>query len=156
MGRVGTAFAVAGVLGVATLRAARSAVSRWWARHRVTDGRPDPTGRPERRRADRPARGRWEVVTIHRPPEDVLAGGDWPEPLRRLDDAVQVELRELPGRATELAARPQSGPVPPGLAAHLVADDPVLAVRHALWQVKQLVETGRAPPADSSTGNHAD
>lgn len=130
MGRVGTAFAVVGVLGAATLRAVRAAVAR-----RLT-------GRPRRCYPQS-----WQVVAIARPPEEVLPAGIWPEPLRRLDGAVQVELRGPPdGRRTELAARPVTDPAPTGLAAHLIGDDPQLAVRHALWQAKQLAETGEPPP----------
>ncbi|MEV6814410.1 hypothetical protein [Micromonospora sp. NPDC051296] len=95
--------------------------------------------------------GRWQVVTVGRPPAEVLPGDEWPEPLRRLDGAVRVELRRAPGgRGTELAARPLPGVTPPGLAAHLVGDHPGLLVRQALWQVKQLVETGEVLRADRS------
>ncbi|WSG08399.1 hypothetical protein OIE53_00835 [Micromonospora sp. NBC_01739] len=130
MGRVGTGFAVLGVLGTATLRALRTALGR---RLRGRTGAPSGGTRS------------WQVIAIARPPEEVLPAGIWPEPLRRLDGAVQVELRGPPdGRRTELAARPVADPT--GLGAHLVADDPRLAVRHALWQAKQLAETGELPP----------
>ncbi|WP_434971428.1 hypothetical protein [Micromonospora peucetia] len=95
---------------------------------------------------------RWQVVTIDRAPGEVLPGGRWPEPLRRLDGAVQVELRPAPGcRGTELAARPLAGATAPaGLAAHLAGDDPGLLVRRALREVKQLAETGEVLRADRS------
>ena len=134
MGPVGTAFAVVGVLGAATLRAVRTALDRrltapprrWWTES-------------------------WQVVVIARPPEEVVPAGVWPEPLRRLDGAVQVELRGPPdGRRTELAARPVTDPAPTGLAAHLIGDDPQLAVHHALWQAKQLAETGEPPPTGTA------
>ncbi|MET8040315.1 hypothetical protein ABZU25_05545 [Micromonospora sp. NPDC005215] len=95
---------------------------------------------------------RWEVVTVDRPPEQVLPAGRWPEPLRRLDGAVEVRVRLAPGdRGTELAARPLAGVTPPvGLAAHLVGDDPGLLVRRALRQIKQRVEAGEVLRADRS------
>ncbi|MGC4814615.1 hypothetical protein ACLQ29_29135 [Micromonospora sp. DT228] len=95
---------------------------------------------------------RWEVVTVDRPPEQVLPAGPWPEPLRRLDGAVEVRVRPAPGdRGTELAARPVAGATPPvGLAAHLVGDDPGLLVRRALRQIKQRVEAGEVLRADRS------
>ncbi|MET8091422.1 hypothetical protein [Micromonospora sp. NPDC005220] len=107
-----------------------------------------------RRGADRHAAApaRWEVVTVDRPPEQVLPDGRWPEPLRRLDGAVEVRVRPAPGdRGTELAARPVAGVTPPtGLAAHLVGDDPGLLVRRTLRQIKQRVEAGEVLRADRS------
>ncbi|TQJ24396.1 hypothetical protein FBZ33_4727 [Micromonospora sp. A202] len=95
---------------------------------------------------------RWQVVTVDRPPEQVLPDGRWPEPLRRLGGAVEVRVRPAPGdRGTELAARPlPGGTPPPGLAAHLVGDDPGLLVRRTLRQVKQRVEAGEVLRADRS------
>ncbi|MEH0971759.1 hypothetical protein V6U77_11565 [Micromonospora sp. CPCC 205546] len=97
-----------------------------------------------------PRPARWQVVTVDRAPGEVLPDGRWPEPLRRLGAAVQVELRPAPGcRGTELAARPVPGAAPPaGLAAHLVGDDPGLLVRRALREAKQLAETGEVLRAD--------
>ncbi|MEU5905386.1 hypothetical protein ABZ780_13545 [Micromonospora sp. NPDC047467] len=101
---------------------------------------------------DPAATARWEVVTVDRPPEQVLPGGRWPEPLRRLDGAVEVRVRPAPGdRGTELAARPRASAAPTvGLAAHLVGDDPRLLVRRTLRQVKQHVEAGEVLRADRS------
>ncbi|MFG1918621.1 hypothetical protein [Micromonospora sp. NPDC048898] len=101
---------------------------------------------------DPAAAARWEVVTVDRPPEQVLPAGRWPEPLRRLDGAVEVRVRPAPGdRGTELAARPVAGATPPvGLAAHLVGDDPHLLVRRTLRQIKQRVEAGEVLRADRS------
>ncbi|MFJ2081921.1 hypothetical protein ACIOBK_05190 [Micromonospora chokoriensis] len=98
------------------------------------------------------ASARWEVVTVDRPPEQVLPGGRWPEPLHRLGGAIEVRARPAPGdRGTELAARPLAGgPPPAGLAAHLVGDDPALLVRRTLRQVKQRVEAGEVLRADRS------
>ncbi|MFG1777054.1 hypothetical protein ACGFIR_21810 [Micromonospora sp. NPDC049051] len=104
---------------------------------------------PTRGAGSGPRPARWQVVTVDRAPGEVLPGGRWPEPLRRLGRAVQVELRPAPGcRGTELAARPVPGAVPPGLAAHLVGDDPGLLVRRVLREVKQLAETGEVLRAD--------
>lgn len=95
---------------------------------------------------------RWEVVTVDRPPEQVLPNGRWPEPLRRLGGAIEVRVRPAPGdRGTELAARPLAGgPPPAGLAAHLVGDDPALLLRRTLRQVKQRAEAGEVLRADRS------
>nr|WP_233512711.1 hypothetical protein [Micromonospora deserti] len=99
------------------------------------------TGRP----------GRWQVVTVGRAPGEVLPGGRWPEPLRRLGGAIQVEVRPAPGcRGCELAARPLAGATPTGIVAHLLGDDPGLLIRAALRQVKQLAETGEVLRADRS------
>ncbi|MEV2238730.1 hypothetical protein [Micromonospora sp. NPDC049891] len=107
-----------------------------------------------RQRARRVARpGCWQVVTVDRPPEQVLPSAAWPEPLRRLDGAVEVAVAPAPGgRGTELAARARPHAVWPGLAAHLLGDDPGLLVRRTLWQVKQLVETGEVLRADRTPG----
>ncbi|WP_233579608.1 hypothetical protein [Micromonospora gifhornensis] len=132
MGQLRTALAVTGVLGAALLRTVRTAVVRRLRR---------------RSRSVRRWPEAWQVVAIARPPGEVLPEGVWPEPLRRLDGAIQVELRSPPdGRRTELAARPVTQPAPTGLAAHLIGDEPQLAVRHALWQAKQLAESGELPP----------
>ncbi|MFD2763463.1 hypothetical protein [Micromonospora eburnea] len=99
-----------------------------------------------------PRPGRWQVVTVAGRPEDVLPPGRWPEPLRRLDGAVEVYARPAPGgRGTELAARPLGGELRlPGLAAHLVGDDPGRFLRQALREAKQLAETGEVLRADRS------
>ncbi|RGC66116.1 hypothetical protein C5N14_25100 [Micromonospora sp. MW-13] len=95
--------------------------------------------------------GRWQVVTVDRPPERVLPGGRRPEPLRRLGDGVEVALRPAPGgRGTELAARSAGGGPLTGPAAHLVGDDPGLLIRETLRQVKQLAETGELLRPDRS------
>ncbi|WP_435209635.1 hypothetical protein [Micromonospora sp. bgisy143] len=94
----------------------------------------------------------WEVVTVDRPPGQVLPDGRWPEPLRRLDGVVEVRVRPAPGdRGTELSARPLArATAPAGLAAHLVGDDPHLLIRRTLRQVKQRVEAGEVLRADRS------
>jgi hypothetical protein len=97
--------------------------------------------------ADGDVPARWEVVTVDRPPEQVLPDGRWPDPLRSLDGAVEVRVRPAPGdRGTELAARPLVGRQRAGgLAAHVFGDDPGRQVRWTLDQVKQRVETGVEP-----------
>ncbi|MGW4296558.1 hypothetical protein ACWEH1_26465 [Micromonospora chersina] len=107
--------------------------------------------RPPRAAPD-PRPGRWQVVTMAGRPEDVLPPGRWPEPLRRLDGAVELSARPAPGgRGTELAIRPLGGePTLPGLAAHLVGDDPGRFLRQALREAKQLMETGEVLRADRS------
>ena len=99
-----------------------------------------------------PRPGRWQVVTVAGRLEEVVPGGRWPEPLRRLDGAVELSARPAPGgRGTELAVRPLGGePELPGLAAHLVGDDPGRFVRQVLREAKQLVETGEVLRADRS------
>ncbi|WFE52432.1 hypothetical protein [Micromonospora sp. WMMD1155] len=154
LARTGPAFG-SGALA----RAARSLrVPRWRGRPGADGGaatRAWPSA-PARGRTgadgDPVAPARWEVVTVDRPPEQVLPDGRWPEPLRRLGGAIEVRVRPAPGdRGTELAARPLvGGPAPAGLAAHLVGDDPALLVRRTLRQVKQRVEAGEVLRADRS------
>ncbi|MFV2101305.1 hypothetical protein [Micromonospora sp. LOL_024] len=159
VGRIGMVFAMAGVLGTAAAGSARAAVARGRAAiihpHAVGDR---PRTAPLHRRGDvsRPPAdshdgrpGRWQVVTVDRSPEEVLAVSARPEPLRRLGGGVEVTVRPAPGgRGTELAARPVPGAAWPGLAAHLLGDDSALLVRRTLWQVKQLVEAGEQLRAD--------
>ncbi|WP_442933352.1 hypothetical protein [Micromonospora psammae] len=137
MGRLtgGVLALAAAALGAAARRAV-VVPGRGWPRAAGADPRP----------------ARWQVVTVDRPAAEVLPGGRWPEPLRRLDGAVEVHLRPAPGgRGTELAARPLGGVAsPPGMAAHLVGDDPGLFLRDVLRRVKQLAETGELLRADRS------
>jgi hypothetical protein len=109
------------------------------------------TGVPRPAAGDRRP-GRWQVVTVAGPPEQVLPPGRWPEPLRQLDGAVELCARPAPGgRGTELAARPLGGQRGfPGMAAHLVGDDPGRFIRQALREAKQLAETGEVLRADRS------
>ncbi|WP_248960127.1 hypothetical protein [Sphaerisporangium perillae] len=93
----------------------------------------------------RQAASRWLMVTINRRPEEVVPDGRLPEPLARLGDAIEVQVREAPGdRGTELGARPIT-PVPAGVTgvlARLGDEDPRQAVRRALRESKCLIETG--------------
>ncbi|WUI07695.1 hypothetical protein OHQ87_00875 [Micromonospora sp. NBC_00421] len=94
--------------------------------------------------------GRWQVVTVGVPAAELLPDGRWPEPLRPLAGAVEVDLRPAPGgRGTELAVRPLGGvDTLPGMSAHLVGDDPDGYLRQVLRAVRQLVETGEELRAD--------
>lgn len=131
--RAGSALGVGALAGAARLlRVPRRAGGSGADRDRTTTG--------------------WQVVTVDRPPDQVFPGGRWPEPLRRLDGAVEVRVRPAPGdRGTELAARPLPHGVAAGLTAHLVGDDPHVLVRRTLRQVKQRVEAGEVLRADRST-----
>ncbi|MFF5171819.1 hypothetical protein ACFY3U_04190 [Micromonospora sp. NPDC000089] len=131
--------------GVTLALAARGAAA---LRARVV---PRRGGWPRAAGAD-PRPGRWQVVTVARSPAELLPGGVWPEPLRPLDGAVELYLRPAPGgRGTELAVRPLGGvQTLPGMAAHLVGDDPGLFLRDVLRQVKTLAETGEVLRADRS------
>ena len=78
---------------------------------------------------------RWHTVTINRPPDEVSANGRLPEPLAKLGDKIEVQVRPAPGdRGTEVAARLRE-PVPSGpggAAARLKGQDPRGPVRRAL------------------------
>ncbi|MGW5048854.1 hypothetical protein [Streptomyces griseoluteus] len=52
------------------------------------------------------AEHRWHVTTVCASAEEVAPGGELPEPLARLGDAIDTQLRPAPGeRGTELACR---------------------------------------------------
>jgi hypothetical protein len=102
---------------------------------------------------------RWLVVTVNRPPEEVTPDGRPPEPLARLGDDIEVQVRPAPGgRGTELAARPRT-PAPSGaggVVARVAGTDPRQEVRAALRDAKALIETGEvlqpdAPPTTRPT-----
>ncbi|SBT45587.1 hypothetical protein [Micromonospora auratinigra] len=137
MGRTGR-LTVAGLVAAAGAGAARLVVRR--------------RERPQGATGTDPRPGRAQVVTVAGRPDEVLPRGRWPEPLRPLDGAVQLSARPAPGgRGTELAARPLGGHAElPGMAAHLVGDDPGRYLRQLLREAKQLVETGEVLRADRS------
>jgi len=95
---------------------------------------------------------RWLAVTVNRPPEQVAPQGKLPEPLIRLGDTVEVQVRPAAGgRGSELCARPLV-PVPRGavnLTSRLSGDDPRQQVRRALRDAKSLLETGEVLAPDS-------
>ncbi|GII81650.1 hypothetical protein Sru01_66320 [Sphaerisporangium rufum] len=127
-----------GALAAVTLGALGAAVT-----HRLWSSR-------ERARAER-RRIRWQVVTINRRPEEVMPEGRLPEPLARLGESIEVQVRDAPGgRGTELGARPHAR-IPSGVEevmARLGGEDPRQAVRRALRESKCLIETGEVLRAD--------
>jgi hypothetical protein len=120
------------VLGAMTLGGIGLGMMRWL------------NSRQRKARAEREA-GRWLMVTINRRPEEVVPDGRLPEPLARMGETIEVQVREAPGdRGTELGARPLA-PVPTGVEevmARLGGEDPRQAVRRALRESKCLIETG--------------
>ncbi|WP_405147571.1 hypothetical protein OG589_08115 [Sphaerisporangium sp. NBC_01403] len=141
------------VLGAMMLGGAGLGVMRWL------------TSRQTKARARREA-SRWLMVTINRRPEEVVPDGRLPEPLARLGETIEVQVREAPGdRGTELGARPVT-PAPTGVdevMARLAGEDPRQAVRRALRESKCLIETGEVlrpdePPTTrpTPTGRLAD
>ncbi|GAA2429792.1 hypothetical protein [Streptomyces macrosporus] len=100
-----------------------------------------------------PRRGeRWMVVTIDRPPMDVLPEGRPPRPLDEFGDALEITVRPAPGdRGTELAARLRGGvsPARTSLPSRLAGKDPRQEVRRALREAKSLLETGEVMRSDA-------
>ncbi|OLE21001.1 MAG: hypothetical protein AUG44_29010 [Actinobacteria bacterium 13_1_20CM_3_71_11] len=75
----------------------------------------------------------WLVVTVHTSPAEIAPQSRLPEPLQRLGETVEVQIRPAPGdRGTELRARPRIGGDPQRWR----------ELRLALRQSKQLIETG--------------
>ena len=94
---------------------------------------------------------RWRTVTVNRPPSEVHV--DQLAPLTRLGDMVEIVTCRAPGdKGTEIAARLRN-PEPSGLESlskRLSGDDPRQAVRSALRQAKQLLETGEVLQANDN------
>ncbi len=107
-----------------------------------------------RKRRVEPA-SRWHVLTVYKPLEQLRAAA-LPEPLSRLGDAVEVELRPAPGgRGTEIAVRLRDGE-PSGLsaaAARITDEDPRHAVRRALRESRSLIEIGEVLKPDVRPSN---
>jgi hypothetical protein len=100
------------------------------------------------------AQHRWLGVTVLRRPDEVAPDGQPPEPLRRLGDAIEVDIRLAPGdKGSELYARlrsmPQAGPVQ-----RLSGDDPRRQVRTALREAKSLLEAGEVMRPDAPRTTH--
>lgn len=101
----------------------------------------------------------WHVATVNRPAGDVAPGGKFPEPLAGLGDAVEVQVRPAPGdRGTEIAVRLRDGARLPVVAAaqRVTGRDPEQAIRAALRESKQLIETSEVlhpdyPPTTEPT-----
>jgi hypothetical protein len=100
---------------------------------------------------------RWHTVTVNRPPDEVSPNGRLPEPLAKLGDTIEVQVRPAPGdRGTEVAARLRA-PVPSGptgAAARLKGHDPRGPVRRALRDSRALLETGEVMSPDEPPTTH--
>lgn len=84
---------------------------------------------------------RWLAVTVNRP-ADEIGTADLAEPLARLGDRIEVQIRAAGGdKGTELMARPRE-PGNTSTAARVAGTDPRQEVRLALRQAKALLETG--------------
>ncbi|MEU6807929.1 hypothetical protein ABZ920_02705 [Streptomyces sp. NPDC046831] len=102
---------------------------------------------------------RWHVMTVCASADEVAPGGKLPEPLARLGDAIDTQLRPAPGdRGTELASRlhDKEHAGPRGTSERETGDDPVQELRTALREAKALVETGEIllpdwPPTNRPT-----
>jgi hypothetical protein len=97
-------------------------------------------GRAQRRRQS--SAGRRHVLTVFRPMAEITSAGTLPQPLARLGDAVEVNLRPAPGdRGTEISVRA------------LTADVDDRAVRRALRESRSLLEVGYVlhPDAPATT-----
>lgn len=95
---------------------------------------------------------RWMVVTVNRPPMDVLPEGRPPTPLDEFGDALEITVRPAPGdRGTELAARLRETPsaAETSLPSRLAGEDPRQEVRRALREAKSLLETGEVLRSDA-------
>ena len=94
---------------------------------------------------------RWHAVTVNRPQGEVGTERNLPGPLAGLGDGVEVRIKPAPKDfGTEIHARSR-GPVPSGLGAvraKLSGDDPRQAIRKALRESKQLLETGEVLSPD--------
>jgi hypothetical protein len=88
---------------------------------------------------------RWHFVTVYREMDEVAPGGQVPEQLAELGDAIDVQIRPAAdGKGTEVGARVRS-PVPSGageVVARAAGDDPRQELRLRLRQTKALIECG--------------
>jgi hypothetical protein len=88
---------------------------------------------------------RWRTVTILRTEDEIAPGGVMPQPLLMLGNLVDVKMASAPGdRGTELSARLREAEPTGlgGLVQRARGTDPRQAVRRALRESKQLLETG--------------
>jgi hypothetical protein len=105
-------------------------------------GSPEPSPHQETDRA-----GRWLVVTIHRPPDDVRADVDGSGPLSRLRGEIDVTVRPAPGdKGTELAARPTATD---GGSAEMRRE-----LRRALRETKSILECGEVVEPSRPGSSH--
>lgn len=125
---------VSRILVVAGAGASVTVVRRWLSRTKPTD--------------------RWLAVTVYRGPDEVTP---LPEPLRRLGDRAEIQVRPAPGsKGTEILARPR-GEVPadgPEPAARAAGTDPRQEIRLALREAKSLLETGEVLQPARPGSNH--
>ncbi|MFI7575707.1 hypothetical protein [Micromonospora sp. NPDC049497] len=91
-------------------------------------------------------------MTVKPARDELTPDSPLPEPLAGLGDAVEVQIRRAPAdRGIELAVRLRDGaqsPVTAG-ARRLAGRDPHQAIRAALREAKQLLETGEVLHPDS-------
>ncbi|MFJ6902947.1 hypothetical protein [Streptomyces griseoluteus] len=102
------------------------------------------------------AEHRWHVTTVCASAEEVAPGGKLPEPLARLGDAIDTQLRPAPGdRGTELACRlyDTEDAGPRGTAEPASGHATVQELRTALRHAKALVETGEILLPDRPSTN---
>lgn len=129
------------VSGAAVLAGVAVGTVRWVQSHRPSDGKGAA--------ADGQT-GRWRVVTINKPQDEVAPGGR-PRPARGAGRRGRGAAPAGAGRrGTEVFARLRR-PEPAGLAnvaARVAGDDPAQRVRSALRRSKQLVEVGQVLRVD--------
>jgi hypothetical protein len=93
---------------------------------------------------------RWNVVTVNRPPQEVMPDGRLPGPLAEMASEIEVQVRPAPAdKGSELAARitrPADGNGHDPDAKH--ADDQRERLRTALRHAKMLLETGEVLESD--------
>ncbi|MDQ4137782.1 MAG: hypothetical protein M3116_02895 [Actinomycetota bacterium] len=97
---------------------------------------------------------RWLTVTIDAGREEVAPNGAAPHPLAELGDTIEFRLETAPGnRGIELSARPRAG-YGDTLRELAHGRDPREAVRIALRESKQLIETGEVLRIDPRPAGH--
>jgi hypothetical protein len=86
----------------------------------------------------------WKSVTILAPRNRIYAAGRYPQPVQSLVAWLELRLEDAPGdRGTELHVRFRPGPVPRRMIHRATGAKPDDALRIALRDSKQLVETGQ-------------
>jgi hypothetical protein len=100
------------------------------------------------RRGSRPTGGAhaegWKSVTILAPRDRIYSAGRYPQPVQALATWLELRLEDAPGdRGTELHARLRPGPETGRQIRKATGAKPDNALRIALRDSKQLVETGQ-------------
>ena len=94
-------------------------------------------------------------MTVLAPPDRIAPGGRLPEPLRALEDSVEVRMQPAPGdRGTELYARRTDGTRAGSVPARLTGSDGLAELRTALREAKSLVECGEVVEPVSPPTTH--